>query len=185
MSTNKSFSNETAERYSRALYEVVKESNEINKVEDDLNNFLVILNLSVEIKNFFKDPSQSVGQQYKIIGTISDKLSFSKNLKNFFFLLIEKRRIFFIIKIIESFLKLCSKKRGELKGSLISAKELSKSELDDLSKDLSKSVGSNLKLNYKVDKELIGGFKLQLGSFMIDTSIKNKLKRYKQVLIEN
>ena len=78
MSTNKSFSNETAERYSRALYEVVKESNETNKVEDDLNNFLVILNLSVEIKNFFKDPSQSVSQQYKVIGTISDKLSFSK-----------------------------------------------------------------------------------------------------------
>ena len=185
MSTNKSFSNETAERYSRALYEVVKESSETNKVEDDLNNFLVILNLSVEIKNFFKDPSQSVSQQYKVIGTISDKLGFSKNLKNFFFLLIEKRRISFIIKIIESFLKLCSKKRGELKGSLISAKELSKSELDDLSKDLSKSVGSNLKINYKIDKELIGGFKLQLGSFMIDTSIKNKLKRYKQILIEN
>jgi F-type H+-transporting ATPase subunit delta len=166
MSTNKSFSTETAERYSRALYEVVKESNEINKVENDLNNFLITLNSSFEIQNFIKDPSQSLNQQYKVIGTISDKLSFSKNLKNFFFLLIKKRR-------------------SELKGSLISSKELSKSELDDLSKDLSKSVGSNLKLNYKVDKELIGGLKLQLGSFMIDTSIKNKLKRYKQVLIEN
>ena len=185
MSTNKSFSTETAERYSRALYEVVKESNEINKVENDLNNFLITLNSSFELQNFIKDPSQSLNQQYKVIGAISDKLSFSKNLKNFFFLLIKKRRIFFTKKIIESFIKLCSKKRGELKGSLISSKELSKSELDDLSKDLSKSVGSNLKLNYKVDKELIGGLKLQLGSFMIDTSIKNKLKRYKQVLIEN
>ena len=185
MSTNKSFSTETAERYSRALYEVVKESNEINKVENDLNNFLITLNSSFELQNFIKDPSQSLNQQYKVIGMISDKLSFSKNLKNFFFLLIKKRRIFFTKKIIESFIKLCSKRRGELKGSLISSKELSKSELDDLSKDLSKSVGSNLKLNYKVDKELIGGLKLQLGSFMIDTSIKNKLKRYKQVLIEN
>ena len=185
MSTNKSFSTETAERYSRALYEVVKESNEINKVENDLNNLLITLNSSFEIQNFIKDPSQSLNQQYKVIGTISDKLSFSKNLKNFFFLLIKKRRIFFTKKIIESFLKLCSKKRGELKGSLISAKELSKSELDDLNKDLSKSVGSNLKLNYKVDKDLIGGLKLQLGSFMIDTSIKNKLKRYKQELIES
>ena len=51
MSTNKSFSTETAERYSRALYEVVKESNEINKVENDLNNFLIILNSSFEIQN--------------------------------------------------------------------------------------------------------------------------------------
>ena len=46
-------------------------------------------------------------------------------------------------------------------------------------------MGSNLKFDYKVDKDLIGGLKLQLGSFMIDTSIKNKLKKYEQLMIEN
>ena len=116
---------------------------------------------------------------------MSDKLEFSKNLKNFFLLLIEKRRIFFVQKISESFLKLCSKKRGEIKASLISSKELSKSELDEVSKDLSTAMGSTLKFDYKVDKELIGGLKLQLGSFMIDTSIKSKLKKYEQVMLES
>mgnify|MGYP001387173829 CR=1 FL=1 len=38
---------------------------------------------------------------------------------------------------------------------------------------------------YKVDKGLIGGLKLQLGSFMVDTSIKNKLKKYEQALLTN
>ena len=111
-------------------------------------------------------------------------MSFSKNLKNFFLLLIEKRRIFFVKKISESFLKLCSRKRGEVKASLISSKELSSSELDEISKDLSNSMGSTIKFDYKVDKDLIGGLKLQLGSFMIDTSIKNKLKKYKQAMLE-
>ena len=45
-------------------------------------------------------------------------------------------------------------------------------------------MGSTLKFDYKVDKELIGGLKLQLGSFMIDTSIKNKLKKYEQIMLE-
>ena len=36
MSTNKSFSSETSERYSRALFEVAGESNEIDKVENDM-----------------------------------------------------------------------------------------------------------------------------------------------------
>ena len=55
--------------------------------------------------------------------------------------------------------------------------------LTEISKELSNAMGSTLKFNYKVDKELIGGLKLQLGSIMIDTSIKNKLKKYEQAMI--
>ena len=185
MSTNKSFSTETAERYSRALFEVSKETGELEKVESDIKNFQLLLNSSKEIKNFIKDPTQNFGQQINMINFLSEKLRFSKNLKNFFLLLIDKRRIFFIEKITESFLRLCSQKRGEIKASLISSKELSESELKIISKDLSNSIGSNLKFDYKVNKELIGGLKLQLGSFMIDTSIKNKLKKYEQAMLEN
>ena len=46
-------------------------------------------------------------------------------------------------------------------------------------------MGSTLKFDYKVDKELIGCLKLQLGSIMIDTSIRNKLKKYEQAMLEN
>ena len=185
MSTNKSFSTETSERYSRALFEVASETKEIDKVESDVRNFQSLFNSSSEIKNFIQNPTQSKNTQNNVINLLSEKLGFSKNLKNFFLLLIEKRRIFFVKKISESFLRLCSKKRGEIKASLISSKELSPTELDEISKDLSKSTRSIIKLDYKVDKDLIGGLKLQLGSFMIDTSIKNKLKKYEQAMLEN
>ena len=90
-----------------------------------------------------------------------------------------------LFSFFESFLKLCSQKRGEIYARLISSKELSKSELERIGKDLSDAIGSNLKFDYKIDKELIGGLKLQLGSFMIDTSIKNKLKKYEKAMLEN
>ena len=185
MSSNKSFSTETSERYSRALFEVVKETGELEKIERDINSFQVILNDSEELKNFINDPTQSINVQKDLMNLLSEKLNFSKNLKNFFLLLIVKRRIFFVNKIINSFLKLCSKKRGEIKASLISSKELSVIELESISKELSLSIGSKIKFDYKVNKDLIGGLKLQLGSFMIDTSIKNKLKKYEQVMLEN
>ena len=185
MSKNKTFSTETSERYSRALFEVSKEAKELEKAETDMKNFLFLLQSSNEVKNFIKNPTQSINQQIEVINLLSKKLEFSKNLKNFFLLLIQKRRIFFVKKIIESFLRLCSNKRGEIKASLISSKDLTKSELDRLSKDLSEAMGSILKFDYKVDKELIGGLRLQLGSFMIDTSIKSKLKKYEQVMLEN
>ena len=185
MSTNKSFSTETSERYSRALFEVLKEDGELDKSEKDIKNFQSIYKSSLEIKNFFKDPTQSISQQNKTINLLADKLGLSTNVKNFFFLLVEKRRIFFINKIAESFLKLCLNKRGELKASLVSSKELSQSLLDKISNDISTAVGSNIKFDYKVDKDLIGGMKMQLGSIMIDTSIKNKLKQYEKAMLEN
>ena len=185
MSANKTFSTETSERYARALFEISSDLKELNSTEDNVRNFYSVLNISPELKNFLKNPTQSRGQQTKVINLLSDKLNFSKILKNFFLLLIEKRRIFFSKKICDSFLKLCSQKRGEVKASLISSKELSEAELDSISKELSSSMSSTIKFNYKVDKELIGGLKLQLGSFMIDTSIKNKLNKYKQKMLES
>ena len=185
MSTNKSFSTETSERYSRALFEVAKESGEIDKIEQDIINFQFLLNSSLETKNFIHNPTLSKDNQNNVLNLLAEKLNFSKNLKNFMFLLIEKRRIFFVEKIIDSFVKLCSQKRGELKASLISSKELSKAEIEVISKDLSSLMGSTIKFDYKVDKNLIGGLKLQLGSFMIDTSIKNKLKQFEQNMLES
>ena len=185
MNANKSFSTETSERYSRALFEVSKESNELDNVESGVKDLQSLLQSSLEFKNFIKDPTQSINQQISVINFLATKLKFTKNLKNFLLLLIDKRRIFYIEKISESFLRLCSKMRGEIKASLISSKELSKTELDLISKDLSETVGSSLRFDYKVDENLIGGLKLQLGSFMIDTSIKNKLKKYEQMMIEN
>ena len=72
MSSNKSFSSETSERYSRALFEVCKESNELEKVQNDMNNFLLILNSSSEIENFIKNPTQSIEQNLSVINILSD-----------------------------------------------------------------------------------------------------------------
>ena len=42
MSTNKSFSSETSERYSRALFGVASDSNEIDKIENELKKNRVL-----------------------------------------------------------------------------------------------------------------------------------------------
>ena len=84
MSTNKSFSTETAERYSRALFELSTEFNELDKVETDTRNFQLLLSSSKEIENFIKDPTQSITEQNSVINLLAKELNFSKNLKNFF-----------------------------------------------------------------------------------------------------
>ena len=183
MSSNKSFSSETANRYALALYELAKENSELEVVEKDINELLVIYNTSEDLKNFIKDPTQSQSSQLEILNKISVEMSLSKIIKNFLSILVVKRRIFFLNTIFQNFISLASKKRGELKASLISSKNLTDEELKNLNAEFSQAMGATVKFNYKVDQNLIGGLKVQIGSLMIDTSIKNKLKKYEQLML--
>ena len=111
-------------------------------------------------------------------------MNLSKIVKNFLSILITKRRIFFLNTILKNLILLASKKRGELKASLISSKSLTSDELNNLNKEISQALRTVINLDYKVDENLIGGLKIQIGSLMVDTSIKNKLKKYEQTMLE-
>ena len=140
--------------------------------------------MSEDLKNFIKDPTQSQINQLDVLNKISIQMNLSKLIKNFLSVLVIKRRISFINKIFLNFLSLMSKLRGELKASLVSSKNLTSEELERLNKDVSQTMGTAIAFDYKVDESLIGGLKMQIGSLMIDTSIKNKLKKYKQTMLE-
>ena len=103
MSSNKSFSSETANRYALALYELAKENSELEAVEKDIKELLVIYNTSENLKNFIKNPTQSQSTQLEVLDKVSVEMSLSKIIKNFLFILITKRRIFFLNTIFQNF----------------------------------------------------------------------------------
>ena len=166
------------------MYELANDNLELVAVENNVNEFLDIYSTSKELRNFIKNPTQSQSIQLKILNKISIQMNLSKIIQNFLGVLVTKRRIFYIKKIFLNFLSLASKQRGELKASLISSKNLTSEELENLSKDLSKTMRAPIALDYEVDENLIGGLKMQIGSLMIDTSIQNKLKKYEQIMLE-
>ena len=184
MSSNKSFSTETANRYALALFELANENSELDIVEKNIQDLLQIYNSSSDLKNFIKNPTQSQFNQLKVIQELSSKMNLLKVVNNFLSILVIKRRIFFLNNIFQNFLILVSKKRGELKASLVSSKNLSDDELQNLNKELSQTIGTSIKFDYKVDESLIGGLQMQIGSLMVDTSIKNKLRKYEQIMLE-
>ena len=95
-----------------------------------------------------------------------------------------KNRLFFLNQIIDSFLDLVSSSKGELKAKLLSSKELSKAELEKIRNELSKDFQSPIKIDYKHDPDLIAGIVIQVGSVMVDTSIKSKLRQLQKSMIE-
>ena len=184
MSKDTGFSITSAERYSLALYELSNESNVLTKMEEQCSSVLSLVNSSEDFKNLIKDPTTKRDDLLKIITSISESYKFETLFKNFLNFLIQKRRFFFLERILKSFIEICSKKRGELKAELKSAKELSNDEITKITEELTKNFSSKIKLNYKHDESLIGGLIVQVGSTMVDTSIKNKLQQIENRMIE-
>ena len=184
MSKDTGFSITSAERYSLALYELSEEKNLLSKLEDQCASILKLINENKDFSNLIKDPTINKNDLSKVINKIAENNKFETLLKNFLNFLIQKRRFFFIERIIKSFIEICSRKRGELKAELKSAKELSSDEITKITDELTKNFSSKIKLNYKHDESLIGGLIVQVGSTMVDTSIKNKLQQIENRMIE-
>ena len=184
MSKKKGFSITSADRYSLALYELASDDNVLEQVEGQSSSILNLILSNKDFSNFIKDPTNKQENLLKVINIISENNKFETLFKNFLSFLVIKKRLFYLEQILKSFIETCSKKRGELKAELKSAKELSGDEISKITDELTKNFSSKIKLNYKHDQSLIGGLVVQVGSTMVDTSIKNKLQQIENRMIE-
>ena len=185
MSNNKSFSGGITQRYALALLELSSEANKTDEYVSSLSNFLKIYYSDKNLKDYIKNPTNTNQSQKEVFEKILNAMNADKIIKNFFFILINKKRIFFVSEIIEEFLKLVSYKKGEISANLFSSRHIDDKTISEIEKEISENVKGTIKLKSEIDESLIGGVVLQIGSLMIDTSIKNKLANYKKVLLES
>ena len=184
MSNKNKFSDSSAKSYSQALYELALEEKNIDDVEKNVVSLLKLISQSENFNSLIKDPTNNQEDQINVINIIFEKFNLNNLLKKFLNFLVVKRRFFYVEKILKDFVMICSKNRGEISAQLTVAKELNANEINKIKDELSQNFGSNVKLNYTYDPDLIGGLIMQVESVMIDTSIKNKLQQIENKMIE-
>jgi len=184
MIAKSAFSNSTSKSYATALYELAKENSELNSVEDEINSLKKLVNDNFYFKGMILNPTVGKEEKEKVMFSIAAKCNFSQTLKKFLGFITIKNRLFFLDQIINSFLNIVSINKGELKAKLVSSKQLSKKELENIQTELSKDFKTSIKINYQYDPNLIAGLIIQVGSVMVDTSIQNKLKQLEKNMLE-
>ena len=183
MSKKKNFSDTAASRYSLALYELAEENKYVKEIEEQSFALIKLIDNSKDFESIIKNPTHKREDQINVINEISKLYNLNNLLKNFLCFLVEKRRLFFLRNILGNLMDICSQKRGEVKARLVSSKKLTNEEVNKIKDELSKDFTNKVKLDYKYDPSLIGGLIIQVGSVMIDTSIKNKLKQIENKMI--
>ena len=171
-------------RYANALFQLAKEAKVIDTVSNDLTSLEVTINSDVEILKFIQNPSIKKSLKVQFFNTVSQKLELSKLTENFIGLIITKNRVHYILEMIRAFNDLLSELKGIKSANITSAYKLSDEEVSKIKMKLKDKFNSDFNINLLTDSSLIGGLKIQVGSQMIDSSIKNQLNLLKAKMKE-
>jgi F-type H+-transporting ATPase subunit delta len=166
-----------AERYAAALFHLADERRLLDEVASDLRELRAMLAASGDFLRLIRSPVLSREQQGKAIEIIAERAALSLLVRNFLAVVAANRRLFAVAAIIEAFLAELAARRGEVTAQVTAAQPLSEAQREALNEQLRRSIGSGVSVDVRVDPTLIGGIVVQLGSRMVDASIKSKLQR--------
>jgi len=98
-------------------------------------------------------------------------------------LLVDRNRIGVLESIAQKFLELSYKQESIEIAKITSSIQLSAEQQKEIAEKLKIITGAKqIKLALKIDPQLIGGFTIEIGSKMIDTSIRGQLKQISALL---
>jgi len=101
---------------------------------------------------------------------------------NFIKLITRSRRLFAAVDMMKAFRALVARERGEVGAEVASAHALTPEQLQLLSDTLRTSIGKNVRIDTRVDPNLLAGLVVKIGSRMIDSSLRTKLNNLKVVM---
>ena len=171
-----------SDRYASALYDLASEKKCIDEILNDIDTVEKVMKESSELRKVIRSPLVNSEEKLNILLKIFGGLSFNDLTTTFLKVLDNNKRISNISSIILKFKKINSEKRGDIAANVTSANELSEDEKNNITNQLKNTLGQKLSLNFDVDKDIIGGLIVKVGSKMIDTSIANKINKLKMAM---
>ncbi|MDC0060408.1 F0F1 ATP synthase subunit delta [Pelagibacteraceae bacterium] len=168
-----------SDRYASALYDLAAEKKLVDPVLEDLSNLKNILKDNKELSLVVKSPLITSIDKLNIFESLLKKIN-ANELTSTFLKVIEKNKRFSnLASIITQFMNINSQKRGDVLADITSADELNDDQKNNITNQLKSILGDKLSLSFDVDKNIMGGLIVKVGSKMIDTSLANKINKLK------
>ena len=162
-------------KYARALMELAKEDKKEALYGKEILSFSTMLKSDKRLWNFFVGPAGSFEIKKSALKDIFSKIKFSKVVKNFLHLLLDKERLVLIDEIAESYNILLDEAEGKVRAKIVSAAPLTKTETDKIVAGLSTAVGKKIAADVSLDTDIIGGVVVYVGGLVFDGSVKTQL----------
>ena len=169
---------EIAEVYSRALFEVAKENDVLDRVHDELGEFADALDTDRNLQVFLFSPYFSSEEKKKGVRSIVSDAD--EQVLNFLELLAERHRMPALFRIRRSFDAMWAEENKLLPVSVTSAVELDEGIVEEIGKEIEEQTGRRVELSANVDPDVLGGLRLQVGNMVLDATVRNRLEQLRK-----
>lgn len=167
--------------YGSALFQVAQDLKKENRILEDAEDVLSVLEKEKELSAFIDNPTIPAEEKKEAIKRIFEQ-NICKELLNLLYLLVDKRRTRHYSKIIRYYKGLVNKKEGFAYGTVFSVTPLTKKQIKDFESKTEVLMDSRVKLENITDASLIGGIKILINGKIIDASLRKRLNDLENIL---
>jgi ATP synthase F1 delta subunit len=167
-----------AEVYARSLFEVAQEQDELDTIHEQLGEFADALSESRELQMYFFSPYFSSQEKKEGIEKVLE--DGDPHFVRFLEMLAERHRMPALFRMRREFDALWRKDQNLLPVSITSAVELDEKTTKGIGKKIEDETGRTVELESFVDPDVLGGLVIQVGNFVMDTSVRSRLDRLRR-----
>lgn len=172
-----------ARRYAAALADIVTKNGETESVQAELKTWEGLIRSSADLQAAFGNPAIPHPNKVAVLEDLIRRAQPGRTTSNFLRVLLRNNRLMEIDEINERFEAELEERSGIVSAQVISARELSNAEKAELQTGLAKLTKRNVRLEFDIDKDLIGGVVTRIGSTVYDSSVKTQLQNLKEQMI--
>jgi F-type H+-transporting ATPase subunit delta len=172
-----------ANRYARALADVISERGEVVGVQDDLRRFAELQAEHEQLRDLFASPVINVERKRAVLDELLKRLVLRPIAANFLQLLLTNSRLHQLDEMLRALGREIDLRTGVVTAEVTTAREIDDNQKSQLQSSLKSATGKEVRLSFRTDPSIIGGVVTRIDSLVYDGSIRNQLAQVKQRLL--
>ncbi|PTK86469.1 F0F1 ATP synthase subunit delta [Staphylococcus haemolyticus] len=166
-----------ANKYAKALFDVAIDKDRLDLMYDELSEVSeATRNYGEDLRAIDSNPNQPASERRKFVSIVFGDANYY--LKNMLMILANNRHLVLINSIFKEFKSLYNEYHNEDSAIVESVYQLSDEELDRIKDLILKQTNlSQVHITTKINPELIGGFRVKVGTTVLDGSVKKDLEQ--------
>lgn len=169
----------TGNRYAKAILQLAEEEKKTDQLTSDFNLIDSLIKKSRDLRLLLDSPIINRQKKKKALSAIFEKKVDILTLK-FLLLLTDKNREALLPSIISQYKRLLDEKNNVVDAVVITVVPFTDSQSQEIKKKLERITKKTVRLSFKIDQKLIGGFKVRIEDTIFDGSILQQFKLIKE-----